>query len=139
MAVLPQALTNAEYQLEMPPAALNLLRKISIGGGAREACALITGILASRALVVDRIVGVRNIRRLRRTFGVARRDVQALGTDLIGLFHSHDRMCAPSVQDLALFERCSSLKFQLIGVLDRDFFDCRAFDANSRELVIQWH
>ena len=137
--MLRQALTEAGYQLEMPPAARNLLQKIAFGGGAREACALITGTLAPKGLVVDRIVGVRNTRRLRRTFGVARRDVQALATDPIGLFHSHDRICVPSAEDMALFERCSSLRFQLIGVLNLDFFECRAFDRYSKEMAIQWH
>jgi len=116
-----------------------MLQTIALGSGRREACALLAGTATSQRICIRHIVAVRNTRRLRHSFGIAAADLAALGSGLVGVFHTHATSCTPSSEDFSVFDQCASLRLQVIGALTRGALRCCAYDRMAQEVAILWH
>jgi len=122
----------------MPAGAYEQLQRIARSAGKREACALLLGRSVGENVFIDGIVGARNTRRTRHSFGISRAVLASMPRTPIGLFHTHARTPHPSPADAAACHQITWLEVQIIGVLCADGLVCRAFGFDRQERSLQW-
>jgi proteasome lid subunit RPN8/RPN11 len=86
----------------------------------KEVCAFIyASAVQNNAYKIDRIVQVRNTRRISNSFGISKKDYEIYNMhNLIGIYHSHFKSFDLSEKDKSIFEKLPNIKFLLIGVYD---------------------
>ena len=92
-----------------------------------EACGLMIGKKADRALVCDHILPATNVDRSPVSFTIAPeellkgyRHADEIGMELVGIYHSHPARASPSLTDLG-FMRWSAPVWLIVSSLDWDY------------------
>ncbi|MBK9993333.1 MAG: hypothetical protein IPP01_04935 [Saprospiraceae bacterium] len=91
----------------------------------KEVCALIYTTDINDIHIINKIVQVRNTKRIKTSFGISKLEFQKhLADDLSGIYHTHFNDFELSENDKRIFTKFDIFTFQMIGI----------FNQSSRQL-----
>lgn len=98
----------------------------------KEACAFIFGKTSKNSFIVQKVIQVRNIKRIGTSFAISIGDFDLYYSNrlLIGLYHSHLKDSQISRKDKSIFLRHSKIKFQIIGTLG-NYLNLKCYSTDS--------
>jgi proteasome lid subunit RPN8/RPN11 len=116
----------------IPKRVYNRMAGFSKQNPKKEACAFIFGKKSKNSFIVQKVIQVRNIKRIGTSFAISIGDFDLYYSNrlLIGLYHSHLKDSQISRKDKSIFLRHNKIKFQIIGTLG-NYLNLKCYSTDS--------